>query len=278
MAQKPEDFLKIASSILNYKYEGDPDKLESFIADIEFLESMSKPETKDVCLRYIRHKIAGRAIECLPASADTKEVKDFVDALRKEIKPEPSSNIENKFTTLRVVRGDLEKFAEDTEKLAESFRRSLVLEGFTRQKASEMAIRKTQELCRRTSRSEAAKAVIDGNKYDTPSDVVSTFLAQNAIAQKERREQEVANQKRQDNKNFKKGQSSNKSDQKFKSDNKFLGKPKFNKNQKGENRGGKDRRNQNDHVIRIVSDANASTSNENASQSNAEQVFRLAPS
>lgn len=276
MPQSPEDFLKIASTILNYKYEGDPNKLESFIADVEFLETMAKEETKNVCIKYIRHKIAGRAIECLPSSEETDSVRKIIDALRKDIKAPCSSNIESKFTSLRIVKGDLNKFADEAESLAENFRRSLVVEGFTRQKACEMAIKKTKEMCRQMARNEAAKAVIDGNRYDTPSEVIATFLEQNEKARKEKQEQELANHKRQNGKGFKKGQNSGKSNQKFNKNDKFRGKQKHGKGQKSDSRGGKDRNNRNDHVIRLVSDAG--TSNEMNAQNNTEQVFRLAQS
>lgn len=222
--------------------------------------------------------MTGRALEGMPAVGDINSVKQIVDTLRKEIKCVSSVNIESKFTTLRIVKGDVAKFAEEAERLAEDFRRSLVLEGFTKTKASELAIKKTQELCRGTSRNEAAKAVIDGNKFDTPSDVISTFLVQNEKYKKEKKEQDMANNKRQGGKNFKKnynsGQNSGNKNQKYGNGNKnFRGKSKFNKN-KNDNHGGKERK---DHIVRLISDTGAS-SGENSAQNGTEQVFRLAPS
>lgn len=131
-------------------------------------------------------------------------------------------------------------------------------------------------MCRQMARNEAAKAVIDGNRYDTPSEVIATFLEQNEKARKEKQEQELANHKRQNGKGFKKGQNSGKSNQKFNKNDKFRGKQKHGKGQKSDSRGGKDRNNRNDHVIRLVSDAG--TSNEMNAQNNTEQVFRLAQS
>lgn len=186
MVQTQEEFFEIASAIVNYKYDGEPKKLESFIANIEFLDTMTKAEMNNTYLSYIRHKLEGRALEGMPKLEDLNGVEEITTILRKNIKAEPSTNIEGKFTTLRIVKGDIAKFAEDAEKLAEKFRRSLVIEGFTQNKASEMAIKKTQELCRRLSKNEAAKAVIDMNRYEAPSEVIATFLIQNETARKEK--------------------------------------------------------------------------------------------
>lgn len=277
MPQSKQDFFKIASSVLNYRFDGDPLKLESFIEDAEFVSAMTEDENKEVCLQFIRTKIAGKAKECLPDEAAIKEWNDIKTALKKEIKHDSSLVIEGKFASLRITKGNYTKFSEEAENLAEAYRRSLIFEKFTRDKASEMKIRKTKELCRQMSRSDVAKSVIDSTRYDNPAEVIATFITQNDIARKEKKEQEQF-QKRPANKGGYKGQKyNNKGNKPNNNNSKGQKYGKFNKNKSNDQQNGKSRGNRNDHVIRIVSDATPSTSNESNS-SNAEQVFRLAPS
>lgn len=91
---------------------------------------------------------------------------------------------------MRITKGNYTKFSEEAEKLAEAYRRSLIFESHTREKASEMTIRKTKELCRRMSRNDVAKGVIESTQCDNPAEVIATFITQNEIARKEKKEQE----------------------------------------------------------------------------------------
>lgn len=76
------------------------------------------------------------------------------------------------------------------EKQAEAYRRSLVNEGISKPKAQELAVRKTVELCRRTTRSEIVKSVLASSRFDTPTEVLAKYVTENEIAYKERRESE----------------------------------------------------------------------------------------
>lgn len=271
MPQSPEDFFAIASKLLNYKYEGDPLKLQSFLEDIELVEAVAKPESADICLKFIKSRITGRAREQLPEDIST--IKKITDALTKNIKCDSSKVIEGRLTALRISKGNFTKFAEEAEQLSEAFERSLVDEEFTKAKAKELTIAKTKELCRKVTRSEVVEGIIASTKYDSPKEVIAAFITESDIARKKKQDQQNY-QKRSNDKGqnrgqkFDKGKKNNYSSKDKKSN-------KFNKNKTNENRQGKNRGNgRNDHVIRIVSDAGTSASAENTS--NGEQVFRLA--
>lgn len=271
MTQSKSDFFKMASAVMKDKFEGDPLKLDSFITDAEFIESMTEAENKDTFLKFIKTKIAGRAKECLPDDASITSLKSIIDALKKEIKPDSSLIIEGKMATLRLVKGDFTKFAEQAEKMAEAYRRSLIFESFTREKAGELTIRKTKEICRRVAYSDVAKSVIDSTQYNNPAEVIATLITQSDIARREKREQDA--RKPQGNKNqSQNGQKNKKSQHSNQQNNKNehqKGGKKFQKYKNNENQDGKTR----NAVIRVVSEATPSTSTENT-----EQVFRLAPS
>lgn len=277
MAQSKNDFFKMASSVIRDKFEGDPLKLDSFIEDAEFIESMTEEENKNTFLKFIKTKIAGRAKECLPEDAEIKTFEDIKQALKKEITPDSSLVIEGKMATLKLVKGNFTKFAEDAEKMAEAYRRSLISEKFTREKAGELTIRKTKEICRRVAHSEVAKSVIESTVYNNPAEVIATLITQTDIARKEEKDKKPF-KKPQSDKNKYQGQNNQKyqkGQQNPKNDNQKSGK-KFSRNQSGQNQKRSDK---NDHVIRIVTDATPSTSTENGSSAqSAEQVFRYAQS
>lgn len=274
MPQSKSDFFKLADGHINYKYEGDPLKLEAFIEDIELIDEMAEEGNKATALKLIRTKVTGRAREYLPDKIDS--VKDIVDALKRHIKPDSSQVIEGRLTALRVQKSNFTKFSEEAEKLAEAFRRSLVVEGFTREKAHELPIRKTKELCRRVTHSDVVKGIIASSTFDTPAEVIAKMITEGEVAQKEKKEKEMyekrPNNKFNNNKKFGKGGKNNKEGGNFKSN------KKFDRSQKQGQNNGQKKGNRNEHVIRLVTDAGASTSSDASAQSPTEQVFRYAPS
>lgn len=89
LAQTPAEFLRVAASMLNYTYAGDPLKLESFITVAELVETFaSNADTKAICVKFIKAKLESKALECLPDQIET--VKDITDALRNANQPESS--------------------------------------------------------------------------------------------------------------------------------------------------------------------------------------------
>lgn len=272
MPQTPEEFVKTASHILNYKFEGDPLKLQSFLEDIDLVQAMAKPESKDVCLKFVKTRITGRAREVLPDDIDT--IKKITDALVKNIKADNSTVIEGRITALRIHKGNMTKFAEEAEKLAEAFERSLVSEKFTKEKAEELTVLKTKELCRKVARNDVVEGIIASTKFASPKDVIATFITENDIARKKKSEQQNY-QKRSGDKYQSKGQKFNKANKNYKNDGKGQNKGKYNKNRNNSNQSGKSRGNRNEHTIRIVSDATTPSTSAENSTNGGEQVFRL---
>lgn len=224
--QTKAEFLKMASGILNYKFNGDPLKLKSFLADVEMVAALAEEPNKAFCLTFIKAKLEQKALECLPD--DIEELKDITNALKNNIKSESSEVVDGKILALRLVKGNFSEFTKRAEELADEYRRSLIDEGITKAKAEQMAIKKTIELCRRVAISETVKSVVQSTKYEKPSEVLATFVTQCDIAKKEKREAEV----------FKQNLSKN--------SNGFRGKNKFgrggNRGQNGQNRDSREQR------------------------------------
>lgn len=277
MTQTRADFMKLAASILNYKFDGNPLKLESFLTDIELVESLAEDNNKELCFKFIKSKLEAKALECLPAN--TQSIKQITDALQTEIHQESSAVIDGKIMAIRLEKGNFSKFSKAAEELAEQFRRSLISEGIPKAKASEMTIAKTVDLCRKTARSEVVKSVLSASKFETPERVISEFIIQNDLARKEKREfeQYKGSKGSNTNKNFSKKFNKNQNGQRFNrnnSDNRNnYGSRNGNRGggngNHGNNRGGnsfRGNRNHNngqnrDHTIRIVQGNSQSPSN-----------------
>lgn len=219
--QSVDRFIKYTGNILNYKYNGDPLELNSFIADARMLYKLAKnDETKDFCLDYIKNRLKGRAAEAIPdecASLDS-----LISALKEKIKPENSTIIEGKILALHLVKNDYTKFTTEAEKLSEALRRTLVFEGITKTKAEELAIKKMIELCRKTTNFEIVKSVLESTKFSTPAEVLAQFVTQ---SDKARREQKEAQLKNANKTNFKNGNNDNRN-------------KSYNKNRNGNNSNG----------------------------------------
>lgn len=241
MAQTIADFMKYTQSILNYKYTGDPLELNGFISDAEMLQSLAtSDETKQFCFKYVKNRVRGRAEEYIPENCAS--IEQMIEILKSKIKPENSTVVEGKILSLRLQKGDYSKFAQEAEKLSEAFRRALVVEGITKTKAEEMTINKMVDLCRKTTKVEIVKSVLESTKFDTPADVIAKFITQSDKARREYKEINATNSKSAFNsnnnngnrkKNYDKNRNGNKNDNR--SDNRY--------NNRGSNRNRNQQRN-----------------------------------
>lgn len=274
MVQTKESFLKFAASVIGYKYTGDPSNRDSFISDIELVDDVAEAGMKATCVRFIKSRMEGKALEILPE--DIPDVKTIIDALKTKIKNESSVVIEGKLAALRLEKGNFTKFAELTEKQAEAYRRSLVNEGISRPKAEQMAVRETVKLCRKVSRNRLVQSVLASSKFETPTEVLATFSIENEAARQENDDSGNFNKnKNNGNKKFdnkKKFNKNNKND-KNKGDKKQFNNYKNNKNGGNSSQGGYKGK-KNEHTIRIVS-GNQPVPSASGSQDGTEQLFRI---
>lgn len=289
MAQTIEQFLKSAAPLLNYKYSGDPLKLNAFIADADLVQSLaSNDDTKAFAFKFIKSRLEGRAEEYVPE--DCTSIEYLVKALKEKIKPENSKIIEGKILSLRLKGGDFTKFAADAEKLSEALRRTLIVEGITKAKAEEMTITKTIELCRKNTRADVVKSVLESTKYDTSSEVLATFITQSDIARREYKESQNKPKKPSNNagnsgntdnrnKNYNKnrnggnGQNGNRSDSR--NNQRGYNRGRNNQNQQQNRNQNNNRSNRNEHTIRVVTGSQPGPSAEAPPQPQQEQFFRL---
>lgn len=171
------DFLRLCASQINKNYAGDPLGLDSFIDSIELLETMATTtELKKILFSFIKTKLEGRAREYIVGTVTT--IDHIKTQLKTTIKPDNSKVVEGRILNLKYNSQTSEEFAEKANNLADALRRTLIIEGMTPTKASEITIEKTIELCRRNIHNDMIKAVLESTKFESPKDVIAKMFVQ----------------------------------------------------------------------------------------------------
>lgn len=174
MAQSPEDFMALAHRTINYKFGGDPLALDSFIDAIKLLTSLCRAPNNAICVQYIMTKLEGEAREAIETAPTTTQ--EIIDQLKNHIKPESSKVIEGRILALRADKTNLTTFSQRAEELAEQYRRSLCNEGYSKDKAKELAIERTVDLCRRSARSGQVKTIVAATPFKDPKEVIAKMI------------------------------------------------------------------------------------------------------
>lgn len=186
LTQAAKDYFRLANQIVDNKFMGEPTELATFIDQIDLLNSLTEAAQKETMIRFLITRMGGKARDALPEGIDS--VEGIKTCLKTHIKPDSSQVIEGKILALHIDKTNMTKFAEKAEKLAEQLKHSLVIEGFSKEKAQELTIRKTIEMCRKNSRNETVKAVLSASTYNNPNEVISAMLVQQNIAKDEQKD------------------------------------------------------------------------------------------
>lgn len=79
------------------------------------------------------------------------------------------------------------KTAEQAEELADALRRTFVIEGISAEKANEMAVEKTVEMCRASTRSDLVKSVLPSTTFEDAKTVIAKYIIETSAEIKERK-------------------------------------------------------------------------------------------
>lgn len=184
MAMTNIDFLGLASRTINRNYNGDPLALNAFTNSIDLLNDVCTDALKPLFVKFIKSKLEGKALECIPTDATT--VIQIKDALKERLKPDSSKVIAGRILALKPEANKLTEFSEKAETLADALQRALIIEGIPQVKACEMTIEKTTELCRSVARSDLVKSVLASSKFESPKEVVAKYVTENATEKTEK--------------------------------------------------------------------------------------------
>lgn len=198
-------FLKLCGSQINYTYSGDPLALESFIASIDLLKDVGT-DLSDTLKLFVLARLSGKAQECVRKNPNS--VDQIVEDLKKYIKPDNSKVIEGRLQALRFNAGKPQEFTTQAEELSEALQRTLILEGVGQEKAREMTVERTVDLCRQSSKTDFVRGVIAAAAmtFKTPKEVLATFVVENG---KEKTEKQILTLRSQNNRTNNQNRQSN---------------------------------------------------------------------
>lgn len=170
------DFLKLCGSQINKEYSGDPLMLKSFIKQIELLKTVGGAANLSLLKSFVHTKIVGKALECVREDPNT--VDEIIEDLKKFIKPPNSKVVESEIKALKFNTNKAKEFTDQANKLAEALQRTLIIEGISKEKALEMTVDRTVDLCRQCAKTDKIDTMLSSNKFETPQDVLAKFVVE----------------------------------------------------------------------------------------------------
>lgn len=189
-------FLKLCGSQITKDYAGDPLTLKSFIKSIKLLKSVAG-DNLDTLKLFVLTKITSKALECVREEPET--VDQIIEDLEKFIKPENSKVIESQIQGLRFNPGKAKEFTDEAEKLAEALQRTLIIEGISQNKAREMAVERTVDLCRQSAKTEKVGTILASTSFASTKDVLAKFVVETS---KEKTDKQILSFRQQNNNSY----------------------------------------------------------------------------
>lgn len=189
--QTMDTFLKLCGSQINKTFDGDPLQLKAFVDSANLLKSVADDKA-DTLKLFILSRLTGKARECV--RKEPKSVDEIIEDLEEYIKPDNSKIVEGRLLGLRCSQGKMQEFSEQAEQLAEALQRTLIIEGISQEKAKEMTIDRTIDLCRQSARTELVKGIIASTTFTSPKDVLAKFIIENT---KEKSEKQILSMRQQ---------------------------------------------------------------------------------
>lgn len=174
-------FIKFAAQTLKI-FNGDPMALTAFENNVKMLKSLSDKKYDTELRDVILTKLEGKAYECIDPE---KDVDNIVECLKTHIKHDNSKVIIGRMGVLKLNKLTTQDYAQKAEELAEALQRSLIFEGVNREKAKEMAIDKTVEMCRQSAKSDLVRSVIASTSYTSPKEVISKLITEQTTNERE---------------------------------------------------------------------------------------------
>lgn len=165
-------------------YSGDPLGLTSFTDGVNILLRFANtPELRADLFEFIRAKLDGRAREFITDDVNTVEL--LLAKLQQNILPENSKVIEGRIASLRYAYSRQEDFADKAEQLAGALRRTHIIEGMTANKANEISVDRTVQLCRKSTNSDLVKSVLASTAFNSPKEVIAKLITESDTYVKE---------------------------------------------------------------------------------------------
>lgn len=177
MGDVNHNFLRVAAGQINKNFSGDPLALASFLDSLDLLQTLATTtELRALLFCFAKTKLEGKARETISDAVTTLD--QLKAALRTKIKPENSHVVEGRILSLKFNPSQADEFSNKAEELADALKRTLIIEGVSPEKANQMTIEKTIEVCRRNTTSPLIKSVLEASSFEAPKDVIAKLITQ----------------------------------------------------------------------------------------------------
>lgn len=177
------EFIRLTAQTINKNYNGDPLSLNAFVNAINLAKEMSAGTHNDILKTFILTKLEAKALECVDPNGT---VDDIINDLKNNIKPDSSKVVSGRMLALKLNKLTTQEYAIKAEELAEAFQRSLVIEGIKRDKAKEMAIDKTVEMCRQSAKNDLVRSVLAAAHFKDPKEAIAKLITEQVTNDTER--------------------------------------------------------------------------------------------
>lgn len=179
------DFLRVCAQTINKNFTGEPLALTPFIRSIKLLQALATTDTlRGILLNFVLSRLEGKALEAVPV--EPENVQTIIDNLKLKIKPDNSKVVEGRLLALNANKKSLQDFSKEAEGLSDAFKRALIIEGVSEEKANEMTVDRTIEMCRSSAKTDLLKSVISSTKYDSAKEVLAKFVVEINSEQKDK--------------------------------------------------------------------------------------------
>lgn len=169
-----DSFMNTCSRHLNKHFDGDPLERTAFLKSIKLLISVGvSTENKKLLANFVQTRLSGKASECVPENCE--DIDEIVKAIKDNCKAENSKVISGRLMALKADRANLTDFAKRAETLCEAFQRSLILEGTSRAKATELTVDKTIDLCKANTNSTVVLSMLASSKFEDANEVIAKY-------------------------------------------------------------------------------------------------------
>lgn len=173
-----KELLDIVNGQIRKPYGGDPLGLPTFLSGVEIAMNFADDDDlKKKLVDFVKGRLEGKAREVI--TDDITTIEALIKKLKETIRPENSKIIEGRMAAVRYSYSKQKEFVKETEELADALRRTLIIEGMSPDKANEITVDRTIQLCRKSATSDIVKSILGSVKFDTAKDVVAKLITSN---------------------------------------------------------------------------------------------------
>lgn len=171
MPSNKVEFLKFCQSIIPEPFDGEINKLQSFIHAIELLEKITPSKFREIFLIFVKSKLI-----CIDAITATS-IEEVIDALKRECN---SRVIIGQIQTLRIINGDFLEFSQKLKFLGNKLICAWMIEGIPKIIATDLTIDHIRKTCKRNCNYYFVRIILTASEFKTVDEVIAKFLMETA--------------------------------------------------------------------------------------------------